>query len=93
MIKAVKKIVIIGIGDVGFTVLKQLNNLADDIEIIAINRRFPPYLKEYISSTNENNKITFVKADVIDETSVQKIIKKEKLNDISVLISTVGKAL
>ena len=43
MVKPAKKIVIIGIGNIGFSILKQLNNSNDNIEIIAIARRFPTY--------------------------------------------------
>ena len=90
MIKTAKKILIVGIGNIGFSIIKQLNNITNNIEIIAIDKRFPSYLEEYLSKTNENHKITFIKADVTDESGVQDIIASDKLNDINVLISTVG---
>ena len=86
----VRKIVILGIGNVGFPIIKLLNHIADNIEIIAVARRFPKHLEEYLSYTKEGNKITFLKADVTDESSVQEIMESGKLNDISVVVSTVG---
>ena len=90
MVKSVKKIVIIGIGNIGFSILKQLNNLNNDLEIIAIARRFPTYLKDYSSQINDKIKLTFIEGDATDESKFQEIINDENLNGINVLISTVG---
>ncbi|MEL4457188.1 SDR family NAD(P)-dependent oxidoreductase [Lutimonas vermicola] len=90
MVKSAKKIVIIGIGNIGFSILKQLNNTNDTVEIIAIARRYPTYLEDYSSQINDNIKLTFIEADATDESKFQEIVNGENLNDINVLISTVG---
>ena len=90
MVKSVKKIVIIGIGNIGFSILKQLNSLNDNLEIIAIARRFPTYLEDYSSQIKDNIKLTFIEADATDESGFQEIVNGKNLNGINVLISTVG---
>lgn len=90
MVKTAKKIVIIGIGNIGFSILKQLNNINDNLEIIVIARRFPTYLEDYSSQIKDNIKLTFIEADATDESRFQEIVNGENLNGINVLISTVG---
>ena len=68
MVKSAKKIVIIGIGNIGFSILKQLNNVNDNLEIIVIARRFPAYLEDYSSQIKDNIKLTFIEADATDES-------------------------
>lgn len=85
-----KKIVIIGIGNIGFSIIKELYNITNTIEIIAIDKRFPTYLKDYINKISADNKIIFIKADVTDQSDIQEIIANDKLKNINVLISTVG---
>ena len=53
MIKPTKKIVILGVGNIGFSVIKQLNKTNYNLEIIAFARRFPTYLANYLSQIKQ----------------------------------------
>jgi short-subunit dehydrogenase len=89
MVKTEKKIVIIGIGNLGFSLIKQLNKIQNNLKIVAVDKKFPDYLENYLNQQKENDKITFIKADITDESNVQEILKGDEFEDINALISTV----
>lgn len=85
-----KKIVIVGIGNIGFSIIKELNTIDNSIDIVAIDKIFPDYLNEFINKDTAKNKIIFIEADINNESDVQELINNDKLNKINILISTVG---
>ena len=90
MIKeAKKKIVITGIGNIGFSLVKKLNSSKLELIIVVISRRLPAYFKEYLNKL-PNGTIDFIKADVTNQEDLAKISKDEKLKNIDVVVSTVG---
>jgi len=84
-----KKIVIIGIGNIGFTLIKELHKRKIPIEIIAIDRILHKYLRDYLNS-NSDFKIEFIKMDILDRKNIHKNLKKECFKNINVLVSTIG---
>ncbi len=85
-----KRIVIIGIGNVGFSVLKELYASNNAMQIVAIDRVFPKHLEEFIEKNNASNNVQFIQSDVTDEEAVDKISRDDRLDVIDVLICTVG---
>jgi len=75
-----KNVVIIGIGNVGFSLLKKLYRSNDTFEIVVIDRMFPKHFEDFI----EKNKAEK------DESSIQQIALHDKLSRIDVLVCTVG---
>ncbi len=82
-----KKIVILGIGNIGFTIIKTLLSEHNNVQIIAIDRSLPSYFKEFL---NKANNLNFIECDLTSADQIQHLLVKEELNDINVLISTVG---
>ena len=81
------KIIIVGIGNIGFEVIKLLSS---QHEVIAIARSYPDYLKK-LSSSNGN--ITFLKGDATKIEDMQKIAESPIFNDkngIDALVCSLG---
>lgn len=85
-----KRIVIIGIGNVGFSLLKELYRSNNLLEIVAIDRVFPKHLKEFIEKNNAQNEIHFIQSDVTDELNFRQVSNDSRLAIVNVLICTVG---
>jgi short-subunit dehydrogenase len=89
MKKSLKKIVILGIGNIGFNLVKELGTSQLQLEIIVISRRLPSYFKAYLKK-HTNLKIDFIEADITNKTDLEQIRTNEKLQNINVLVSTIG---
>lgn len=84
-----KKIVILGAGNIGFSVLQQLQNSERNTKIVVIDKRYPSYLKEFIFN-EKNNRILFIMADVTNQDDLNKIATIDELQKVNILISTIG---
>ena len=56
-----KKVVIIGVGIIGFSIIKQLDHLQDKVKIIVVDQKYPPYFEDYINQQKEKQKISFIR--------------------------------
>ena len=69
------KIILVGVGNIGFEVIKLLS---PNDEVIAIARNYPEYLKEYCIGKNN---IKFIKGDATNIEDMRKIAKSKIINE------------
>lgn len=79
-------VVVIGIGNVGFSLIELLYEKHKNLNIFAFDIKKPKYLKPFL----ERKTFNFIKVDVTNRDLFEKSINFHKINNINLLVSSVG---